>query len=751
MRRKLIFFMAAWLTVMNASATSFFDTIRPPRPKVGIVLGGGGARGAAHIGALKLIDELGIPVDYVAGTSMGSIIGGLYALGYTPDEIEYLISHLDWDQYMSNDIERQDISMTDKQRRSTYLISIPFDNGQLADKIRGLGTNEESPNGKPVFTSLPDSFIGGTSLLNLFNNLCVGYQEPIDFNDLPIPFACVATDIATGEAVVMRSGKVPEAIRASMSIPGVFSPIMIDGKLLVDGGLVNNFPTDVCRDMGADIIIGIEVAEGLINDPERLKTLPQLVTQLSNIMTEGHNAENRKLCDLYIHPKVDDYTTLSFNAEAIDTIVHRGYRCASSVREELMTIKRYVDSFEPSSKTLQGPRAYNAIADTLQLKSVTMDNVNTKEFNWLLRKSQLPLESDITGKDIQRAINIFKGTGSFSSVEYLLTPARQREEEVDNLFDLHFKFHPSDPHNLSLGFNYNSEESAALIVNLGLGQNKFSGWKYNLNGRIGLNTKIRTTLTWAGLSLANFNAEYSYSHVKYNAVLERPTEAKELFRHRGRLYISEFHLRTFQTQVGFEIERQMKTQTWGPYAMLRFDNMDKAYFATSGLSAHMEIHERLNRSSALPMTDICFGAKYHVSMGAMTFIPQLYSRWLMTGTAMDAYGNIIGGEVQGRYYDYQLPFVGLNNTKVTDPFTTIARLDLRYRLMPKHYLTLIGNAMRSAETLDAFFAIDEEKPGYWGAALKYSYSSPIGPISVDIHYSDLTRQWGSYFSLGYEF
>lgn len=757
--RKGIIIGIALLALLSAmaghAAVMQGDTIYPPRPQVGIVLGGGGAKGAAHIGVLKYIEELGIPVDYVAGTSMGSIIGGLYALGYTPNEIEELISNLDWGKYMSNTIERRDASSADKLRRSTYLVNIPFNHGQFIDKLKTIHANNDNQELDPrsLISSLPDSFIGGTDLLNLFNSLCIGYQDTMNFNDLPIPFACVATDLTTGEPVVIRSGKFPEAIRASMSIPGVFSPITIDGKMLVDGGLTNNFPADVCREMGADIVIGIEVAQGMISDTNQLKSLPQMAAQMKNIMVKGRNEENRELCDLYIHPQVNDFSMLSFNAKAIDTIVQRGYQYASKAREELLTIKRYINSFKPSYERLQPPRAQNVILDTIQLESIVMDNVNPKEFDWLLRKSRLQLHQKITEKEIQRAIDVFKGTGFFNAIQYRLSPVEQSPSS--NRFNLHFKFLPSEPHSLSVGLNYNSEESAAAIVNLGVGQNKFSGLKFNLNSRLGLNTKVNATLTYAGLSLANFNIAYDFQHVKYNTVFEDLSEAWALNRHRIRFYISEFHLRNIQTRVGVEAESffypRLRNSSWGPFATFKYDNMDHAYFANKGLMVNAEIHERFCKDHLSPLCDLFLAVKYHVSSGRFTFIPQLYSRCVISNRVPYAYYNIIGGDVFGRYYDFQLPFVGINNTFQTDDFTGIARLDVRYRIHNKHYVIAIVDAVRSAFNFGTLVSLNDEGIGHWGCGLKYSYDSPIGPLSFDIHYSNLTQDWGSYFSLGYIF
>lgn len=757
--RRYSFILLLAFSCMKGFATEgLHDTIRPPRPKVGIVLGGGGAKGAAHIGVLKYIEEIGLPVDYVVGTSMGSIIGGLYALGYTPDELQNLISNLDWSKYMSNNVARTDISSADKRRRSTYLFTIPFNSGELLTKLRNRQIEDnylDETRATPTsfIASLPSSFISGADLLNLFNSLCIGYQSPIDFNELPIPFACIATNITTGEAVVLRKGKFPEAIRASMAIPGVFSPVTIDGQLLVDGGLVNNFPTDICREMGADIIIGIEVASGMITDPKRLQSLPQLASQIKNIMVKGNTVENRKLCNLYIHPEVDDFNMLSFSPAAIDTIVKRGYNHAATFREQLLTIKKELSKYDAGGKILQAPKAQLISGDSLQLESIVMNNVNDKEFKWLFRKSQLKLDQPIPKSDLERAINIFKGAGIFSSIQYWLTPSQPFTTPLgDNKYTLHFKFLRSEPHSFSVGLNYNSEESAALIVNLGLGQNKFSGWKYNLTGRLGLNTKINNTLTWAGLSLANFNLSYDFQRARYNSVHSKQSESLTFSRNRIRFFISEFHLRNILTHVGFEADWISNTNsTWGPYAKLSFDNMDHANFATKGLEAHFEFHERFSKAAPTPFADITLGLKYYIPAGRFTFIPQLYSRNLFGKQVEFAYCNLVGGEIMGRYHDYQLPFVGINHTTQTKMQTSIVRLDLRYRLYKKHYLTATGNYMRSAANLGTLISLDDEGIGNWGCGLKYSYNSPIGPISFGIHYSDLIDDFESYFSLGYVF
>ena len=205
------------------------------RKKVGLVLSGGGAKGIAHIGAIKIIEEAGIPIDYVVGTSMGSIIGGLYAIGYTPEQMDSMVRKQDWTFLLSDQIPRMDMNMQERDADEKYVISVPFSKSAIQDLTGGL--------------------IKGRNISNLFSELTLGYHDSLDFNKLPIPFACVSENIVKGEEYVFHDGVLSTAMRASMAIPGVFTPVRLDSMVLVDGGVVNNYPVNVAKEMGADVII----------------------------------------------------------------------------------------------------------------------------------------------------------------------------------------------------------------------------------------------------------------------------------------------------------------------------------------------------------------------------------------------------------------------------------------------------------------------------------------------------------------
>ena len=211
---KKMFFLIFALIIPNTSLGE------EAHKKVAVVLSGGGAKGMAHIGALRVIEEAGIPIDIIVGTSMGSIIGGLYSIGYTPDQIDEMVNAQDWTYVLSDKIKREEISFVEKKRAEKYVLSVPF--------------------AKNPKESIGQGIVKGQNLANLFSELTRGYHDSIDFNDLPVKYACVAVDIVTGDELVFHNGYLQQAMRASMSIPGVFQPVKIDGKVLVEGGLKNN-------------------------------------------------------------------------------------------------------------------------------------------------------------------------------------------------------------------------------------------------------------------------------------------------------------------------------------------------------------------------------------------------------------------------------------------------------------------------------------------------------------------------------
>lgn len=753
----------ALLLIIGLVLTSFMSlkaqTTPPSRLKVGVVLGGGGAKGASHIGVLKYLEEMGIPVDYVAGTSMGSIIGGFYAMGYSPDELTRLISNIDWSQYIGNNIERPLTSEEMRVRNSTLQLQVPFSADNFFD---------DDPS-STFISQLPSSYVNNSALVNLFNDLCVGYQEDMDFNKLPIPFACVATDMITGDEVVLRSGSVPNAMRASMAIPGLFSPVVIGDKVLVDGGLVNNFPADVLREMGADIIIGVEVTSTKDVSIQDIKSLPQVFARLLINTTSAKRVENRAICDVHIIPDISGFGMLSFTPEAIDTLVDRGYQRANDFHDQLLAIKEAVDASagQPVMKTLQAPHAKNLAVDSVLINSITFNEVSKMESRWLIRKGHLHEGNQYVEKDINKAIKIYRGTGCFDEITYLVkeSDSLHQNNQLSGAYDLRVNVKHAKPHLFGLGVRYDTEEGAALLLKLGLNEKRFNGSKLSFSAKLSYNPKLNLTYSYSRAGLANFNLAYDYRNEHFMTTTNDATvtDLANLKYREQKLTasISQFHLLNLSTTVGVSLINSYFDKssleesffdTWftpnrfvAPFVSIKYDNLDNPYFAKHGLYARLNTHYFWDPKDGVNNNfDVSFALQYHLTPmnGRLTIVPQAYGRYFINDTEFYNLRNRCGGEIEGRHFENQLPFIGISymETFGTSPtFLKIARCDVRYNIFGKHYITGIYNTLY----LDRFFH---------GAGLKYSFDSPIGPVSLMAQWSNLyNSKFSLYFSFGYTF
>lgn len=770
--RKIILIIISLLLCIFALAQPKTVNIQPPRPKVGVVFSGGGAKGASHIGVLKYLEEQGIPVDYVAGTSMGAIIGGLYAMGYTPDELARLIAEMNWSQYVGNRIDRSNMAFETRERSSTQLLSIPFN-------ISNFLKNKEDNSG---VSFLPSAYVNNTALINLFNDLCVGYQKDMNFNDLPIPFACVATNIKTGEEVVIRSGSVPAAMRASMAIPGVFAPVSIDGRLLVDGGLVNNFPADVVEEMGADIIIGVEVADKKELNEEEIPSLPELLNGLVNNATRPKRKENRNRCAVYLAPDISGYGMLSFNPDAIDTLVNRGYRIAKEHATEFDKVKQYLNANGGynAEKHLHAPKAKNLAEAPIFIRSISLSNIGDTKTNWLIRKGKLKIGDYMTEKEINHAVDIYRGTGAFNYITYNIT-----ESNIDTIdgkpvetYALVMEFKPTQPHLFGFGARYDTEEGAALLINLGLNGKRLTGYKLNILGKLSYNPKFSITATYSRISLANFNISYDFRSEHFK-VLGSNNKYSNLHYRQNQLsgYISQFHLIDISTQIGlaysktsfdeigfFDLDSDSishpltaefsDNRLFSPYLTLTYDNMDHAYFARRGINANLTSHLYVEPGATSKGTSedvqISIQGYFTPRQGKFTIIPQLYSRCVFGKNLYANQWNMIGGDIIGRHISQQMPFIGVNHVDNVADWTTIVRCDLRYNIKGNHYLAATYNYLiginPSYNTQNG-----DENEQYSGLGLRYSYNSPLGPVSLTTQWSNCTRETSVYFSFGYTF
>ena len=287
MKLKTIISILCLLVLFSAKAQ---NQTKENNPKVGLVLSGGGAKGLAHIGVLKVIDSLGVKVDYIAGTSMGAIIGALYASGYTGKQLDSIFKIIDFDNLISDDLPRASKAFYERDNSEKYAITLPFENFKI---------------------KLPSALSRGQNTYSLFTKLTLHVSEIKNFSELPIPFFCIATNVETGKAVMLDSGNLAQSMMASGALPSLFQAVTINNQVLIDGGVVNNYPVDELRAKGIDIIIGVDVQDELATR-EELTSAPDVLVQINNFRTINDMKLKVKKTDIYIKPDIKDYSVVSF-------------------------------------------------------------------------------------------------------------------------------------------------------------------------------------------------------------------------------------------------------------------------------------------------------------------------------------------------------------------------------------------------------------------------------------------------------
>ncbi len=367
----------------------------PPRAKIAVVLSGGGARGLAHIGVLEWFDEHHIPVDYVTGTSMGGIVGAFYATGATGKEIETFVEKIDWDTTLLSEPRYDQLSFRRKEDRRGYEVQIPLG---LAHGLSG-----------------PNALNPGHGVGLFLNHIALGYSELKSFDDLPIPFRCVATDMLQGTPVVLKEGSLSQALRATMAIPGILTPVERGATVLADGGLVNNIPTDVARDLGAPIVIAVDVSTPL-GGKESLLTLGGVLTQTIAVVSIENQRRNLRRADIIVSPDLEHYSVADYNAA--EKIIRLGYEAAALRTEVLSRFSIPEEEWKAHLAARQARRRKPDLSvDAVEVAGIAPDQSNADR----LERRMLPLtEDNLSEPKVAARLTHIVGEGRFDSLGYEL-------------------------------------------------------------------------------------------------------------------------------------------------------------------------------------------------------------------------------------------------------------------------------------------------------------------------------------------
>lgn len=777
------------------------DSIRQYRPTVGLVLAGGGARGLAHLGVIKYLEELGIPVDVVTGTSMGGLVGGLYAMGYTHDQLDSLVRAIDWPVMMSDNIPNTNISYRLRKYRDRFVIRIPFhyDDEDLEERFRrerlvdklgeeaGHGSNDMLKEAvTKMGIGMPDGYLFGLNVRDMLSSVSVGYQDSLSFAELPIPYACVATDMYTMTPKYWTSGSLPDAMRSTMAIPFYFRAVRTEGAVLLDGGMRNNFPVDLAKEMGADIIIGSEMS--VPRQLDELNSPVDLLFQTITLLSKETAGPAREMVDFEVYHELKGYNMLSFDDKSVDDIINQGYQNALANKESFEAVAALVAGKAVPTVRRPAP-AVNLAQKKVRVGSIRFEGITQQELRAVLHPKDYPEDMEFDREKVERLLNKIYGSNVFESVTYHL---EGREEPYVLVFDCQ----KGQVNDFALGVRADTDETVALALHLGLGTRRLMGPRFTADLKLGTNPAL--TLDFSrkfAKGIPTIGVDFRTRLMRTNIGWDNSVEER-LWSIAADVYLEDSRMTRGTFRVGLTAEMDPYEQylsygeTWkdwdwksywlSAFANFKFDTFDDGYFPTRGVRltlkgrynfagysidldknyAVLEEDPALTEGGRVPRyistlasVEAAFSIGNH-----FTILPKLYAAWyqpfgvnIMSYLARDymnmKHTTMLGGFMPDRYTEFQIPFfLWPANTRNSSPYTAMAQLDLRYCFARKNYVSVRSGVLVRGDELRDF----AENYKYWAFGAEYARQTPVGPLR-------LAAQWGRiggfsvYASIGFDF
>ena len=771
--KKCLLVIAAVLICGMANAQN--DSKDKDRKKVGIVLSGGGAKGMAHIGVLKVLQKAGIPIDYITGTSMGSIIGGLYAIGYNAHALDSMVRVQDWSYVITDKEDLHNQSIGDRKKQNTYFLTTGMTIGKRDMNAGGI--------------------IKGKNLAELFNQLCTGFADSLDFtNDLPIPFACVATNIIDNSEVDFHSGRLPQAMRASMAIPAAFSPVRIGDKVLVDGGLKNNYPADIAREMGADIIIGVTV-QGAPKEAEDLGGTMSILSQIIDVNCKNKVDENLAITDLHLQVDTKGYGSASFSQAAIDTLIRRGEETAMRHWDDIVALKKRIgidDSFQPQ---ILHPIRPQVMTEKHCIIGLTFENMTPQDERFLRQKFHINIGDSIDAKLEQEITTSMRIDLFYQTAECRVVPEKRPRPAIRKIpgiwDDVADAWDKADGVRLILsagnrksvqlhgGVRYDTEEYAAVQIGLEIPLKTAIPINTDITLRLGKRLMARGEITIHPRSFTRPTLSYTFRrndvdiytdgdldyNIRYNQMQAEFLPINFNLRHLDLQMGVRWDYMHYRNKLGSDKARQvtLKNEHFFSYrGRMNYNSEDDWYFPTRGTRFKAEYAYVTNNLAKLDeraadgtklgkttgMSDVSANWRMSFTFGSrFTLQPMLYGRLLFGSVVPPVFGNTIGGDWFGHYVEQQMPFAGLGDMEYVDHQFIAAQLQAQERIGSSNYVLFRIAGGQHSDKLKELF----DHRTLLGVQAAYYYNTMFGPLGATIGYSNRAKKPYFYLNLGYEF
>ena len=745
MKRLLLILAAVLMTAgtVNAQENTQEDRVRSDRKRVAVVLSGGGAKGMAHIGVLKVLEKAGIPIDIVTGTSMGSIIGGLYAIGYNAHALDSVARAQDWSYVISDKENLNNQSLRDRLKQYTYIFTTGL----------SIGKHETTGGG----------LIKGKNLAELFQQICTGYTDSLDFSkDLPIPFACVATNIIDNSEVDFHSGRLPQAMRASMSIPAAFAPVRLGDMVLVDGGLKNNYPADIAREMGADVIIGVTV-QGAPKAADDMGGTMSIISQIVDVNCKNKVDENLAITDLHMQVDTKGYGSASFSAAAIDTLIRRGEEEAMRHWDDIIALKQRIGIDENFHPIILQPLRPQAMTEMRHVTGYTFENMTPQAEEFIRNKFNLHKRDSIDAGLAQQIttsmrIDLFYQTADChfvpddDGVRVIISAGNRKTVQ------------------LHAGMRYDLEEHASLQVSAEVPMKTATPMNADLTVRLGKRMMVRGAWTIHPRSFTRPTVDYTFRRNDID-IYDRGDRNYSILYHQHQVNLIPFNndFRHFNLQMGLRWDyvtyrdRLVSDRLDNPVPLnddhyysyriqANYISEDNWIFPTRGTRFKAEYayytdnFVKLNGKAG--MSDIKASWRMSFTFGErFTLQPMVYGRLLFGDVIPSFGGNTIGGEWFGHYIEQQMPFAGIGNMEHVRKQFVAAQIQTQYRIGRNHYVLFRLAAGQQADKPKEFF----DHRTLLGGQLAYYYNTIFGPVGASLGYSNHTKKPYFFLNLGYEF
>ncbi len=739
---KKCFWLALLLAWISGMASAQTDSNALNRKKVAVVLSGGGAKGMAHIGALKVLERAGIPIDIVTGTSMGSIIGGLYAIGYNAQSLDSMVRVQDWSYVITDRENLRRQSLNDRRKQNTYVYSTGMTIGKRNMQAGGI--------------------IKGKNLAELFQRLCTGYTDSIDFtHDLRIPFACVATNIIDNSEVDFHSGRLPQAMRASMAIPAAFSPVRMGDKVLVDGGLKNNYPADIAREMGADIIIGVTV-QGAPKEAADLVGTMSILSQIIDVNCKNKYEENLAITDLHLSVDTKGYGSASFSQAAIDTLIRRGEEVAMRHWDDIIALKKRIgidDSFRP---VILQPLRPQVMTEKRRVIGFVFENMTPQDERFLKQKFHISRIDSIDASLEQQITTSMRVDLFYQTAESRLIPEGDGVRVVLSAGN-------RKSVQLHAGVRYDTEEYAALQLGLDIPFKTAIPVNADITLRLGKRLKARGEITAHPRSFSRPTFSYSFSRNDVDLYVKGDLDYNIRYNQfQAEVLPFNFNLSRFNLQMGLRWDYMHYRNKLGSAAAKEFtlenehffsyraraeyNSEDNWYFPSRGARFKAEYAYLTDDFARLEdqagMSEVSAHWRMSFTLGSrFTLQPMVYGRLLFGKTVPLVFSNAIGGNWFGHYVEQQMPFAGVGNVEYVDDQFVAAQLQAQQRMGSNHYALLrVAGAQYAEKTAQLL-----DHHTLFGVQAAYYYDTMFGPAGITIGYSNRTEKPYVFLNLGFVF